>query len=290
MLTKQFSNLGSYNLVILNSRYTYDWYNEFISSAVAKMKDLAMPTPHRLVVYPPVTLLEPEADLHDVSKTMRAASIILTGRFFDDVQGKKHLEAITAFEKLQTLSLLNPDTTRRPKLYLVGHQMPGEKHEAYTAKVKERAAKVGNVQVITNMGGAEMISLMKQVSVVWSFTGGLDSDPKHNPADSEHFGIAVVEAMSTGAIPVLVDRGGLREIVNGDPAHLSSTFDDFAFKTHRYVECASLQTFALVNAAASPTQPPPRTPQVSVQRVCGRAGEREVEITQAGREVHRRRI
>ena len=249
-----------------------------------------MPTPHRLVVYPPVTLLEPKADLHDVSQTMRAASIILTGRFFDDVQGKKHLEAITAFEKLQTLSLLNPDTTRRPKLYLVGHQMPGGKHEAYTAKVKERAAKVGNVQVITNMGGAEMISLMKQVSVVWSFTGGLDSDPKHNPADSEHFGIAVVEAMSTGAIPVLVDRGGLRELVNGDPAHLSSTFDDFAFKTHRYVGCVSLQTYALVNTAASPTQLPPRTPQVSVQRVCGRAGEREVEITQAGREVHCRRV
>ena len=59
-------------MVILNSRYTYNWFNEFVSASVAKMKDLHMPTPNSLVVYPPVTLLEPEGDLHDTSQAMRA--------------------------------------------------------------------------------------------------------------------------------------------------------------------------------------------------------------------------
>ena len=69
---------------------------------------------------------------------------------------------------------------------------------------------VGNVEIRTNFGGAELAALMPRVAVVWSFTGGVGENT--NPADSEHFGIAVVEAMSTGSIPVLVNRGGLREM------------------------------------------------------------------------------
>ena len=119
-------------------------------------------------------------------------------------------------------------------LYLVGHQMPGPVHEAYTDEVRALAAKVGNVEILSNIGGAQLKALMKTISVVWSFTGGVA--PNENPADAEHFGIAVVEAMSAGAIPVLVDRGGLREIVNESPDHLCSSLDEFAVKTLRFFE------------------------------------------------------
>ena len=104
----------------------------------------------------------------------------------------------------------------------------------YVQAVQALASKVGNVEILPNLGGAELKALMKTISVVWSFTGGVGYND--NPADSEHFGIAVVEAMSAGAIPVLVDRGGLREIVNESPEHLCSSLDDFAAKTLRFFQ------------------------------------------------------
>ena len=53
---------------------------------------------------------------------------------------------------------------------------------------------------------------------------------------AEHFGMAVVEAMSAGAIPVVLNQGGLREIVHTQPGapafgRLCNTLDDFARHT-----------------------------------------------------------
>ena len=152
---------------------------------------------------------------------------------FTHAQGKKHLEAIGAFERLRGLVEASGRGGHTPTLYLVGRQMPEARHVAYTDKVVQvagqvnvcspltvpyprsrfqcsgiipsmRTKQVGNVEVRINFGGAELAALMPRVSVVWSFTGGVGEN--NNPADSEHFGIAVVEAMSAGSIPVLVNR------------------------------------------------------------------------------------
>jgi hypothetical protein len=81
--------LSSYDVVVLNSRYTEGWYKKFIAPADAEAKRRGLLTPHHLVVYPPCALMEYSPD-----KPIDEDRVILTGRFFDDVQGKKHLEAI----------------------------------------------------------------------------------------------------------------------------------------------------------------------------------------------------
>ena len=155
-------------------------------------------------------------------------------------------------------------------------------------------SQVGNVKVLVNCGGGELKELLKSISIVWSFTGGVNSRKNSNPADAEHFGIAVVEALSagnvqrpnlcaefqviragkwavsqkssnrltnhsspttcphscesalSGCIPVLVDRGGLKEIVENDPNHLCSSFDECAeetkFEFHTRELCQHVKT------------------------------------------------
>eukprot|EP00622_Pseudochattonella_farcimen_P005132 FR740684.1.p1 GENE.FR740684.1~~FR740684.1.p1 ORF type:complete len:320 (+),score=50.65 FR740684.1:42-962(+) len=218
------SRLSSYDVVVLNSLYSQGWYDRCTSSMLQVMARKGMIIPHRLVVYPPVTLF----DIPDLEAD-REPVILLTGRFFDDVQGKKHLEAIGAFERLRGLVEASGRGGHTPTLYLVGRQMPEARHAAYTDKVVQVAGQVGNVEVRINFGGAELAALMPRVSVVWSFTGGVGEN--NNPADSEHFGIAIVEAMSAGNIPVLLNRGGLREIVDRDENYLCSTLDEIAEKT-----------------------------------------------------------
>ena len=48
--------------------------------------------------------------------------------------------------------------------------------------MRARAAEVGDVEVLTNLGGAELIELMKKVTVVWSLTGFTETE-NHNPGE-----------------------------------------------------------------------------------------------------------
>ncbi len=43
---------------------------------------------------------------------------------------------------------------------------------------------------------------------------GLHIDENTDPLNVEHFGITTVEAMAAGAVPVVIDKGGQREIVD----------------------------------------------------------------------------
>ena len=133
----------------------------------------------------------------------------------------------------------------RVQLFLAGYQMPG--HEAYTRQVERAAAEVEGVHVLVNIDAEQLMRLQSRTSIVWSLTGGTGAND--NPADAEHFGIAVVEAMGTGNIPILTDRGGLQELVGGNKSHLCSTIQELAKKTFRVLhlpdtEQAMLRTWA----------------------------------------------
>ena len=51
-----------------------------------------------------------------------------------------------------------------------------------------------------------------RASIYWHATGYGESE-RRNPAGFEHFGVAAVEAMSAGAVPLVYDGGGLKETV-----------------------------------------------------------------------------
>ena len=99
----------------------------------------------------------------------------------------------------------------------------------YFAEV-ERAA--GDAcELVVNAPRAELRDRLGRAKVFWHAMG-IDVDEGTDPAAIEHFGIATVEAMAAGCVPVVVARGGQAEIVtDGETGFLCRTFDEFADRT-----------------------------------------------------------
>jgi len=228
-----FEMLKTYDVVYLNSRYTHIWYTRYLNTFRAQ----AQPTSRRgrHVPLPQIIHFPPPFNLHGIRETdsfdygerwtggnfYSGVNIILIGRFFEGVQCKNHELAIRAFEKLQNIL---PESHVR--LTLVGHVAKGQ--DAYFKDIELLANKNKQVNIIKDADAIVLENLIRASDVVWSITGmsGLKAKKvkkvkaQQDPADAEHFGIGLLECMSTGVIPVVVDRGGPREILHGLPEFL----------------------------------------------------------------------
>jgi glycosyltransferase involved in cell wall biosynthesis len=178
------THLDSYDRVLANSRYTQDW----IERLWRRPSD---------VLYPPVTLVEAgEKD----------PVIVSVGRFFLPGTGhnKKQLEMVGAFR-----TLVESGGADGWEYHLVGGCSP--EHQPYLQEI--RAAAEGLPVVIhADAPGAELRALYARASIFWH-AAGLGEDPERHPDRYEHFGITTVEAMSAGAVPVVIDAAGQVEIV-----------------------------------------------------------------------------
>lgn len=96
----------------------------------------------------------------------------------------------------------------------------------------------------------ELHKLYNQASIYWHATG-YGSDPTLHPEKQEHFGISTVEAMSTGAIPVVINSAGQKEsVVNGINGYLWDSLAQLIEDTRRVssltpVEYAELSAKAI---------------------------------------------
>jgi glycosyltransferase involved in cell wall biosynthesis len=63
---------------------------------------------------------------------------------------------------------------------------------------------------------------------------GYGQDLDAHPESAEHFGIAIVEAMSAGIIPLAFNAGGPREILARCPELLFNSLDELREKTVFY--------------------------------------------------------
>jgi glycosyltransferase involved in cell wall biosynthesis len=176
--------LDSYDRVLANSHYTQGW----IERMWHRPSD---------VLHPPVTLVEPgEKD----------PVIVSVGRFFLPGTGhnKKQLEMVGAFRRL-----VETGGAEGWEYHLVGGCSP--EHQAYLDEI--RAAAEGLPVVIhPDASGADLRVLYGRASIFWH-AAGLGEDAERHPDRFEHFGITTVEAMSAGAVPVVIDAAGQTEIV-----------------------------------------------------------------------------
>lgn len=210
------SLLMSYDLVWLNSEYSWKWYHHFVwpqleesvqsfyAYSATREGIAGDPWPDIQVLYPPVTLHTCES-IEDSFRTRGCQSIVLLGRFFEGRQSKGHSLAI---ELIRSIIQSYPDLCIT--LDLVGNIQPG--HSKYVEKLRAQAVDLP-VTFYPSVDSAAMKALMCSASVQWHLTGAV-TDELSDPASIEHFGMSVVEGMSAGIIPVVLNRGGTAEIVD----------------------------------------------------------------------------
>jgi glycosyltransferase involved in cell wall biosynthesis len=202
--------LDSYDRVVANSAFTAGWVRELWRRDAT-------------VLHPPVSLRPPGH---------KTRSILSVGRFIPTGRGhsKKQLELVQAFRRLVDDGLV--DWT----LHLVGGLAgPGQE---YFAQLQAAAAGYP-VEVHPDASGVELSALYGQAAIYWHAAGLGEEDPER----LEHFGISTVEAMSAGAVPVVVGLGGLVETVrDGVDGYLFRDLDELITRTRQLVDDERLRT------------------------------------------------
>ena len=148
------------------------------------------------VIYPPV-------DTH-LEVRVKKNVILSVGRFTVTGHSKKQLEMMTAFAELQN------DVRSDWNYHSIGGVSDALEDVEYFRGVVRLADRCG-AHVKSNLERGQLKHLYGQAKVFWHAAGYGEEDCR--PELSEHFGIATVEAMSAGCVPVVIDKGGQREIV-----------------------------------------------------------------------------
>ena len=195
--------LDGYDVVVANSAFTSHWVRELWGR-------------DSTVLHPPVILRSPGR---------KERAILSVGRFIPTGRGhsKKQLELVQAFRRLVDDGLVGWT------LHLVGGLAgPGR---AYFAQLESAAAGYP-VELHPDATGAELAGLYAQASLYWHAAGLGEGDPER----LEHFGISTVEAMSAGAVPVVVALGGRVETVrDGVDGYLFDDVDGLVRRTRELI-------------------------------------------------------
>lgn len=214
--------IRSYNRVLGNSMYTSHWIAERWGCAA-------------LTHYPPVELRDPAAGKERI--------ILSVGRFFAEESGhcKQQLRLVEAFKRMVH------DGLSGWRLVLIG--AADSAHRDYALEVR-RAAAGEPIDVLLNADFNTLNEQLKCASIYWHATG-LGADLREYPERAEHFGISVVEAMSTGAIPVVFSTGGPVEVVeHGVSGFHFSSIDELITLTREIIDAPREKRETLRRASA----------------------------------------
>ncbi len=181
----KFFNVDKYDYVITNSIYTTHWLKQKWGLECT------------LRLYPPVNMFNDTGDLGEKEK------MILSVARFETGGSKKQLEMIDAFGDL---CKKDKRIKKEWKLVLAGGT---PKVNPYYDKVRQRAKRISNIEIASNLNNYEIKQLYSKASIFWHACGLDEIDPHL----IEHFGMTTVEAMQNYCVPVVIDGGGQREIV-----------------------------------------------------------------------------
>ena len=179
--------LRACDLVVVYSKFVHGWVEDRLG--------------YRAAILPP-----PVSPVPADPSTVREKLILAVGRFTAGGHNKKHEAMIRAFAAVRARGLEDWG------LVLVGTAGPGD--EPYVQSVRESAMGLP-VEIFPNLTRPDLEASYRRASLFWHATG-FGEDPDAHPERMEHFGIAPVEAMSAGCIPLVISRGGLPEIVEND--------------------------------------------------------------------------
>lgn len=185
---RDLSFLKTYDRIISISEYSRKWMEKLWKTESE-------------ILYPPV-----DTEMFSCSKKKKI--ILSVGRFFPQHHNKKQLELARNFISLYES---HRDIMSGYRLILAGGVENIAGHLEYVNKIKETAAGYP-IEVLVNISWEKLREIFSEALIFWH-ASGMGEDQERHPEKFEHFGITTVEAMASGAIPVVVGRGGQPEII-----------------------------------------------------------------------------
>lgn len=154
-----------------------------------------------LLLYPPI-------DTTSFTPSAKKQNIILSvGRFDNILNAKRQDILIDSFINMCKLHKLS-----NWRFVLIGGSLKTEKENDYLAKLKTMA-KGYPIEFLVNLNFKNLKKYYSISKIFWH-AAGFGINEITDPQSTEHFGMSTVEAMSAGLTPVVVNKGGLKEIVS----------------------------------------------------------------------------
>lgn len=182
----KYSDIESYQKLITISEFSKLWIDKYwhLDSQI---------------LYPPVAVnsFKPAANKKNV--------IAHVGRFFVGGHSKKQLEMLRVFKKLFDAGHTDWE------LHFVGGVAQGNTHRKYVDTIIDEAQGYP-VFLHTDAPFETLQEILSKAKIYWHATG-LDENENKYPVMLEHFGITTVEAMASGCVPIVINKGGQPEIV-----------------------------------------------------------------------------
>ena len=199
---KNFKFLDSYNRILSISQYSKKWIKKLWGK-------------ESTILFPPV-------DVEDFAPAGKDNIILSVGRFFPEHHNKKQLEMAQNFIDLYTK---NPQIMKNFTLCLAGGVENKAEHMDYVKSIKKLSENFP-IKVLTNIDWDKLVELFSRSLIFWH-ASGMGEDESRHPEKFEHFGITTVEAMASGCIPVVINKGGQAEIIqNGYNGFLFESWDE----------------------------------------------------------------
>lgn len=214
--------LSRYQAIVCNSKFT----KASLDPRVGR---------HAVVIYPPVKPI--------LTGGIKERLILSVGRFSQFHTAKKQHVLIEAFSKAVKEKRLSGW-----RLVLVGGLLSSD--EEYFHKLQALARGLP-VDFVSNASHDALADCYRRAAIYWHAAGYGETDPQW----MEHFGIATVEAMSVGTIPVVYDAGGQPEIVkDGENGFLWRTTRELLEKTDGIITNENLAETLQKNAIKTSKQ------------------------------------
>lgn len=185
------SILDSYDIIIVNSEFTYKWYNFATKGNYSDKLH---------ILYPPCGNTHPKPKLLNSDKKV----FVMVGRIFkyDMWSNNKHFNvAIDIFNKLDMNYLL----------VIIGSVKSNEYYEQLRRSIRDPS----KIMIIANADDGVKNYWLSQAHYYILLTGFMEG----KPCNEEHFGISLIEAIKYGCVPICYNGGYpqyiIKDRVNG---------------------------------------------------------------------------
>jgi len=151
-----------------------------------------------------ISTLAPCIDVKTNAKRKKENIILSVGRFFPYPHDKKHSVLVGIFKK-------NFEKHFSDWQLVIAGGLTEEGGNKIFEDLKKKSAGFP-IKVIVNPSSAELVKLYQRTKLYWH-AAGFGEDLVRYPERAEHFGITPLEAMANGAVPLVFNAGGLKDIV-----------------------------------------------------------------------------